>query len=258
LRWHDRPFPHGVLLGVAAAVKLTPLVFLPYLVVTRQWRTARNTAATFILFTGALFAVSPRASWAYFTKDAYDVRRVGNSLAIGNQTLHAAVFRAHLSPPPLLVDVIEAVVLCSGIAIAAVAYRRSSRLLAVLLCAATGLLISPISWLHHYVWVVPAVIWMVVGADRPAKGAWWALVAGLTFFVVPPNSAGGSGVLWFLRDDAYVVASLLFIGLTGVMLWSRRHGGSDDKPADRWPRDQWESSSPLNGPATQVSHPRSP
>ena len=83
--------------GLAAAIKLTPLVFIPYLVASRKWRAARNATLTFVLATGALFAVSPRASWVYFTKDAFDVKRVGNSLTVGNQTLHAAIIRAHLS-----------------------------------------------------------------------------------------------------------------------------------------------------------------
>src|SRR5277367_1232976 len=154
------------------------------------------------------------------------LKRAGNNLTIGNQALHAAIIRAHLSPAPMLFDLVEAVVLCGGVAIAAMAYRRSSQLLAVLVCAATGLLLSPISWLHHYVWIVPALIWLAVGQDRPAKGEWWALVAALAFVVVPPTSAGGSGPLWFVRDDAYVIATLVFIGLIGVMLWLRRDAPS--------------------------------
>jgi alpha-1,2-mannosyltransferase len=222
LTWRGRSFPHGVLLGVAAAVKLTPLVFIPYLVVSRQWRAARNATLTFVLTTGAMFAVSPRGSWLYFTKDAFDVKRVGNSLSVGNQALHAAITRAHLSPGAVLFDLIEAVVLCVGVAIATVAFRRSSKLLAVLVCAATGLLVSPISWPHHYVWIVPAVIWLAVGVDRPARGEWWAVVVGLTFLVVLPNAPGGTGPLWFVRDDTYVIATVAFIGLVGMMLWSRR------------------------------------
>ena len=189
-------------------------------------RLARNATVTFALVTGAVFALSPRASWLYFTKDAFDVQRVGNSLTIANQTLHAAVVRAHLSPAPALFDLLEVVVLCGGVAIAAVAHRRSSSLLAVLVCAATGLILSPISWLHHYVWIVPTLIWLAAGKDRPAKGACWALVGALVFMVVPPDSAGGSGPLWFVRDDAYVLATLVFIGSIGAMLWTRRHAPS--------------------------------
>ena len=224
LSWRSHSFPHGVLVGLAAAVKLTPLVFIPYLVLSRQWRAARNATLTFVLATGALFVVSPHASWSYFTEDALDVKRVGDSLTVGNQALHAAIIRAHLSPAPMLFGLIEAVVLCGGVAIAAVAYRRSSRLLAVLVCAATGLMLSPISWLHHYVWIVPAVLWLAVGEDRPAKGEWWAVAAALVFVVVPPNSAGGAGPWWFFRDDAYVLATLSFLGLVGTMLWTRGRG----------------------------------
>src|SRR5277367_5288418 len=116
------------------------------------------------------------------------LKRAGNNLTIGNQALHAAIIRAHLSPAPMLFGLIEVVVLCGGVAIAAVAYRRSSRLPAVLVCAATGLMFSPISCLHHSVWIVPALLWLAVGRDRPAKGRWWALAVGLAFVVVPPNS----------------------------------------------------------------------
>ena len=60
LSWRGHSFPHGVLVGLAAAIKLTPLVFIPYLVVSRQWRAAGNATLSFILVTGALFAISPR------------------------------------------------------------------------------------------------------------------------------------------------------------------------------------------------------
>jgi alpha-1,2-mannosyltransferase len=229
LSWRSHSLPSGVLVGLAAAVKLTPLVFIPFLVGSRQWHAARNATLTFVLTTVALFAVSPHASWVYFTKDAFDLKRVGNSLTIGNQALHAAIIRAHVSPSSLLFDLVAAGVLCGGVAIAVVAYRRSSKLLAVLICAATALLLSPISWLHHYVWIVPAVIWLATGRDRPAKGPYWAFVAALTFVVVPP-AAGRSGPLWFVRDDAYVIASVIFIGLIGAMLWFRRDAPSNPCP----------------------------
>ena len=131
----------------------------------------------------------------------------------------------------MLFDLIEAVVLCGGVAIATVAYRRSSRLLAVLVCAATGLMLSPISWLHHYVWIVPAVLWLAVGVDRPVKGEWSATAAALAFVVVPPNAAGGSGPLWFVRGAThYVHATLAFIGLVGTMLWTRPGTGHPARP----------------------------
>ncbi len=229
--WRDRQLPEGVLVGLAAAIKLTPLVFIPYLVVSRQWRAARNAALTFVVVTGVMFAVNPHASWLYFTKEALDVKRIGNSQVLGNQALHAAIVRAHLSPPAALFDLIALAVLCTGITLAAVAYNRSSKLLATLVCAGTGLMLSPISWVHHYVWIVPALIWVCLGVDRPARRAWWAAVVVLPFVVVPPQSPSGSGLLWYLRDNAYVVWTLVLIGLVGVMLWFRRQAlVTDDAP----------------------------
>ncbi len=219
--WRGKRLPQGVLVGLAAAVKLTPLVFLPFLVVTRQWRSARNMALTFLLATCVMFAVSPRASWVYFTRDAFDVGRVGSISLVINQTLHGAVVRAHLSPSSALVDLMTAAVVCGGIALAAIAYRHSSPLLGVLLCAATGLLVSPISWLHHYVWIVPTLVWLVAGRDRPAKGMQWALGAAVVFMVIPPSPPPDANVLWYLRENSYVISTLVFIGLSGVMLWVR-------------------------------------
>ena len=159
--------------------------------------------------------VAPRPSWLYFTKDAFAISRVGNSEGLSNQTLHAAIVRAHLSVSSGILDLFAVGVLCGGIALAAVAYRRSSAMLGVLVCAATGLLVSPISWIHHFVWIVPALVWLTVGTDRPAKGEWWALAGALAFVVIPPFRPGGTGMIWFLRRNAYVIITLAFLALVG-------------------------------------------
>jgi alpha-1,2-mannosyltransferase len=220
--WRGKRLPRGVLTGLAAALKLTPLVFVPYLLATRQWRAARNMVITFIAATGLMFVVAPRASWLYFTKDAYDVKRVGSELSIGNQTLQAAILRAHLPVPHSLIDLVLVLMVAGGIALAAVAYRRSSPLLGVLLCAATGLMVSPISWNHHYVWVVPALAWLVAGVDRPARGIVWAAAAALVFMWSPAIPPAHSNVIWYLRENAYVFATLVFFASVATMLWVRR------------------------------------
>jgi alpha-1,2-mannosyltransferase len=230
--WRGRDLPRGVLVGMAAAIKLTPLIFIPYLLASRQWRPARNATLTFMLATGAVFAVSPRASWLYFTKDAFNVTRVGNVDRLDNQTLHAAIARAHLPMPPALSDLISLIVLCAGIAVAAVAYRRSSSMLGILVCAATGLLLSPISWLHHYVWIVPALSWLILGTDRPAKGEYWAAAGALPFIMIPRLS-GDSGLLWYVRGNVYVITTLAFIGLAGAMLYIRSRTPANTE--NHWP-----------------------
>jgi alpha-1,2-mannosyltransferase len=220
--WRGKRLPRGVLTGLAAALKLTPLIFIPYLLATRQWRAARNMVTAFIAATGLMFVVAPRASWSYFTKDAYDVKRIGNELSIGNQTLQASILRAHWPFPHSLIDLALVLTVAVGIALAALAYRRSSPLLGVLLCAATGLMVSPISWNHHYVWIVPALVWLVAGVDRPARGIMWAAAAALVFMWSPAIPHGDSNVIWYLRENAYVFATLVFFVSVGAMLWVRR------------------------------------
>lgn len=220
--WRGRSLPKGALTGLAAALKLTPLVFLPYLLATRQWRAARNMATTFVVATGALFAVAPRASWAYFTKDVFEVKRIGDTGLVIDQTLRAAIDRAGVSPSHALGDLITVAVVCAGLALAVHAHRRSSAMLGVLVCAGTGLLVSPVSWVHHYVWIVPALVWSVLGTDRPAKGAYWAAAAAVVFMVMPSNPPGHADALWYVRQNAYVISTLVFFALIGAMLWSRR------------------------------------
>jgi alpha-1,2-mannosyltransferase len=212
--------PCGVLVGAAGAVKLTPLIFVPYLVFSRQWKAARNAVLTFAGVTGAMFLVAPRSSWLYFSKYMTDTARAGNEQGLSNQTLITALHRAHLHTVSV-VDLIALAVLCAGIALAAAAYRRSSALLGLLVCAATGLLISPVSEIHHYVWIVPGLIWLAVGTDRPPRGELWALAGSVAYMVIPPFTPGGSGVIWYMRDNAYVMATLVFLGLVAVLLWCR-------------------------------------
>ena len=230
--WRGRTLPRGLLVGIAAAIKLTPLIFIPYLVASGQWREAKRTVASFGVATGAMFVVSPRASWQYFAQDAYDVKRVGNSLLPGNQTLHAALERTHFGLGSAVIVCVLGLVLSGGVAVAAVAYRRSSPMLGMLVCAATGLMVSPISWLHHYVWIVPFLMWLVLGRDRPAGRGVWVLVAVLVCAIVPPAHSG-VGAFRFVQDNSYVLATLTFIVLTALMLWRRgvRGGSADDMVA---------------------------
>ncbi len=221
LSWRNKRLPTGVLVGLAAAIKLTPLVFIPFLLLTRQWRAARNAMLAFASATGLMMLVAPGPSWNYFTKYAFDVRRIGDSSITNNQTLRAALGRAGLAPPPAVVDLLLVVVLCTGLVLAGLAFRRSSVLLGVLVCAATGLLVSPISWEHHYVWCVPLLVWLVVGVDRPRRGAAWAVVGAIVFMGTPPGQGQDLTVLWFVRENPYVLAALAFIALVGAMLWSR-------------------------------------
>jgi alpha-1,2-mannosyltransferase len=219
--------PRGVLLGIAAALKLTPLIFIPFLLVTRQFRAGVTALGAFLLCSLGAFAITPRSSLLYWSKEIFNPRRSGNLLYVSDQNLHSALQRVMAAPPsPLLLGSLTLLFAVGGLAAATWAYRTSSPMLGILLCAATGLIISPVSWSHHYVWIVPLLAWLALAADRPPGGRWWALGAAALFWADPiwwvprPQRAYG-GPLVLLAGNSYFLAALAFLLLAVVLLWSR-------------------------------------
>ena len=233
IRVGTRRLPRGVLVGVTAAVKLIPLVFVPYLFVTRQVRTAWTALAGFAGATLVAAAVDPSLTWSYFTKYATDAQRVGGVFYISNQSLRGAVDRLdHRVVPTVVVTAASAVVLVAGIALARWAHRDSSPFLGVLVCATTGMLASPISWEHHLVWVVPMLLWLACAPDRPVGGPVWA-VAGAVVLVWAPVlhvPSGGVNELhehgWQLLagNSFFALLSAFMLGVA-VLLAVRRRAG---------------------------------
>jgi alpha-1,2-mannosyltransferase len=235
LRTHT--LPRGVLLGVASAVKLTPLIFVPFLFLNRQYRAGFTALATFTLCTLGSLALAPRSSWLYWTKELFDTRRVGNSWFVENQNLRGALERlTGTTPSSALLLLLTLLFAVGGLALGVRAYRRSSPLLGILLCAATGLIISPISWVDHYVWIVPVLAWLIFAADRPKGGRWWAVGAAIVFvwapmFGLPHYLHHYSGLLQYAQGNAFLLGAVAFLVLTTVMVW-RRPTPSIARPLD--------------------------
>jgi alpha-1,2-mannosyltransferase len=231
VRIGSRSLPRGVLVGIAAAVKLVPLVFVPYLFVTRQSRAAWVALGTFVACSALSAAVNPRVSWAYWTKYATDAQRVGGVFYISNQSLRAVMDRLdHRVVSTGLVTLASAAVLVAGVALAGWAFRASSNILGVLVCATTGMLVSPISWAHHLVWAVPVLIWLVWAEDRPAFGRLWAVAGAALFWWAPiwTVPSGSNRELsehgWQLvRGNSFFLAMAVFmVGITTMLAVRRR------------------------------------
>jgi alpha-1,2-mannosyltransferase len=188
----------GMGVGLAAGFKLTPLVFVPYLLLTRRFRAAAVAAATFALTVVGSAVVLPTAAEHYWSDGLFlNPDRIGNVRFIGNQSLYGALARllgsASSARPYQLAA--AALVGTAGLLLAAWASRRGEEIIGILVCALTGLLISPVSWSHHWVWVAPMLVVLADLAMRPplpaARLARWARWAGTAAIVVL-----FSGLLW--------------------------------------------------------------
>ncbi|MGW4646072.1 glycosyltransferase 87 family protein [Kitasatospora sp. NPDC004289] len=176
-----RPDGHrskGLAIGIAAGIKLTPGLFAVYLLITGRIRAAFVAGFTFLgtFLIGAL--VLPDATWGFWTKYLYDSSRVGKTEIVDNQSVRGAVARLlHTAEPGTVATLAGAVVAVAGLATAAWAYRSArwaprAEAWGVCCAAVTAVLISPISWTHHWVWCVPVLVLLAAEAaherSRPA------------------------------------------------------------------------------------------
>jgi alpha-1,2-mannosyltransferase len=150
----------GIGIGLAMAIKLTPAVFLLYLVLSKQWRMLRVSVATAAAATVVAGVVAPVATWRYFTSALWDSSRVGVLDNTANQSLNGTLARfSGAFPPDKILWALGVVIV---VVIASVRIHRAvaagDTLLAVTVTGLLGVLVSPVSWLHHAVWIVPAMV----------------------------------------------------------------------------------------------------
>jgi alpha-1,2-mannosyltransferase len=201
----------GVLIGVAAAIKLTPLIFVPHLFFTGRWKDGLRALGTFVGLEAVMFAVIPVDAARFWRDSATDPSRVGSVHWIFNQSLNGLVNRAsELASWSLAVAVGVAVVLAvPAVWLVVRLHRRGEDAAALLVTAFYGLLLSPVSWSHHWVWCVPLLTLLVV------KARWWAAAAVTALFVsqivmLVPNGGDtefGWGLGWSVLGNVYVLAA---------------------------------------------------
>jgi alpha-1,2-mannosyltransferase len=145
----------GFVTGIAAGIKLVPIIFTPYLLITRKYRQAAATVAGFAVTVAIGFAVIPKDSTDYwFDGLFYQGGRTGFTAWLGNQSLDGLLSRLagsiHAAKP--LWAAASLIVLIAGLWAAKLLYDNGYLMPAILLTALTGDLVSPISWDHHWVW----------------------------------------------------------------------------------------------------------
>ena len=248
----------GAGVGLAAGVKLVPLIFIPYLLLTRRFRAAGVSLAAFALTIAISLLLLPRQAGKFWMGRLFlDSGRAGNVAYVGNQSVHGALARLAGSQPaahPYWLAVCAAVA-AAGLLLAAWAARRGHEMTGILTCALTGLLSSPVSWAHHWVWAAPA---LAVSADAAARlrvpsarwrrwarwCAWAALAA--PFFVLPEGLVPAIAVQGarehgaeLVTSNLYVLDGLVALPAVGLTLVAREHAtepGSGAPHRGRRPR----------------------
>ncbi|MFD5026871.1 glycosyltransferase 87 family protein [Streptomyces sp. NPDC058373] len=268
----------GAGIGLAAAVKLTPGLFIAFLLLTgvvaavrggaaRPWLAlARNTVLWFLGATAAAAAVLPRDSWRFWSGTFLEAERAGHPEQTANQSLRGLLGRLlHTADPGLWWLAAALLVGAAGLAVAVAAALRGRAAWAATACGVTALLVSPVSWSHHWVWCVPMAVLALSEAVR-VGGRWHrAGAAALTaaFFTyslwwVPHGVERPElhqGPAEFALSALYPLAALGFLALT--LRAVRRPAGADRAdvalPAQHVPRDRSEAAAGAEGAGRQAA-----
>ncbi len=164
-----KPFwPRGMLIGIAVSVKLIPAGYLLYFLLRKDWKAAGTLVVSAIGAVGLGFLLFPRDSMEYWFRTLADTGRIGPPYFAGNQSIKGMAFRLGVSDSAA--TLIWITLSLVAIALAAVWMQRlieaGATVAALLVNAAAVLLVSPVSWSHHWVWVAPA---LVVAADAMVR-----------------------------------------------------------------------------------------
>jgi alpha-1,2-mannosyltransferase len=206
----------GVGIGLATAIKLTPAVFIGYLLLARRYRAAAVAAATSVGATLLAALIMPGASQVYWTDALWDTGRIGSLAYVSNQSLRGTVSRLDSTGGGLFWALTVLVVL----AVWAYRVRRTSDVtFGFALTGVVACLVSPVTWVHHLVWLVPALVLLADGGlTRLRAGAGRGrLVAAIAIFVLLVSgpvwlwSPYPHGIDGFLGGNAYVWCCLALL-----------------------------------------------
>ncbi len=181
----------GASVGLAAGVKLTPAITGLYYLLQRRWSAV---AWSVVFFAGTVLlglALVPSETVRFFTALMFDPARTGPVWSAINQSLRGAIARLAGQDLTSLWLVTAVLAAALGLWAAWACLRVGDRTAGLLAVQITGLLISPISWSHHWVWVLPLLLWCLFGPRQR----------------VP--AVRGLAIVWFVATCSYVVSLLI-------------------------------------------------
>lgn len=213
----------GVLIGVAAAVKLTPLVFVPHLWLAGRRADAVRALIVFAASQALLWLVVPHDVTRFWGSAVTDPGRTGPVYWAGNQSLNGLLLRlTGLASWSLAASVgLAALLAVPAVWLVRRLLRADRPVEALLVTAFFGLVVSPVSWSHHWVWAVPLVVCLLGRLPRAPRPANLALVASVVVVFAScvlilmrnHHQIAGAELRWqpaeFVIGSAYLLVPLL-------------------------------------------------
>ncbi|HEY3089362.1 MAG TPA: glycosyltransferase 87 family protein [Jatrophihabitantaceae bacterium] len=226
----------GLLTGIAAGIKIIPGVYVIYFLLRREWLSVLRAALAFAATVGVSAIASPHDATHFWTKLFWDPNHVGQQAYISNQSLYGQLVRFTRDLHPA--TAVYAPIAVGALSLAVYAAIRQLRIgndVAALTCVAFGgLLASPISWSHHWVWFVPAILVLIARGQRRAA-ALLALVPALApEWWTPSTQAPYTYIREFHHHWwqtwlclSYAVAGVAFLVLMARTPRAQRSGAAD-------------------------------
>lgn len=199
----SRYLPRGVLLGIAAGIKLTPALFILFFVLTCRWKPALVATVTGLATLVVSAVLLPATTFNYFSSRLIELETVvdlGQNFATsGNSSLQGVSERLFSTHSLLLLAPLLLGVLAATFWLADRLMKTHDSLAAAAFLGVATCLLSPVSWLHHWAWAFPAIAvltrysragkacaltWALVGFSHLTDLGDWAATAGWPPFLV--------------------------------------------------------------------------
>lgn len=235
------PYPRGLLIGLAIGVKLSPAAFLLFFLLRKDWRAIATSLVTFAGTVALGYAVAFSDSLEYWPRGMLATSKVSfgpqftgdASIYAGNQTLRSLLTKVGLHSVGLGAVVVVLCLIMLALAGAGMlhALRERDLPLAVTINGIVALLVSPLSWSHHWVWAIPGLV-LLLGAAFTQRNWSLLLAAALAggFFIMGPQwkvpQGDGRELHWtffeHLAGNAYVYLGVIFLIYTAWLWWQSR------------------------------------
>lgn len=236
-------WPRGLLLGLAIAIKLNPTVFVLFFLLRKDFRAAVVSGVTAAASVVLGFAFAWRDSVSYWFTGGGPGAGMRGSPFVSNQALVGALSRFGIGTPWEVL--VWAVVAAAVVWVCVLVVPHVDASVGLVVTATAGLVISPISWSHHWVWIVPAlIVWGAAVArqhGRVLPSTVGLAVVAAVFIPGVHHYAPGSGNrelnwTWWqhLYGNAYLLVALSALLGAATLRWRRtRRWRKNHTPAER-------------------------